>query len=633
MAMRSLRPVLATGLLTTLLLSRSALALEPGEIDGEPVRVDVSNSTSVLFTVDNRNTRRSDAGSLADDDWGLFYNRFNTKLEWSHWSAGVRVDTAAFYRSPNPTQIALDLTELEREETGRAGGPYTAADAQFFVQKLGEAGDELSTRYINWTYPSKYHVGFSSKHVDVTAGDFYGQLGRGLVFSVRKVDELSSDTTIRGARTTGKFKAGDVGFKLTALGGTANPLRIDDASGRYLSVDDSVTPSVIAVTEAGMPRTVETDFVTDPLPSYAPDSIFGGEIEGGPKIFKVGVRGSLVRRQDPLSLDVVRTADTIPTGSISLDVPRLGDYGAAYVEVAGQKLQHPETAQLEEEIDTGYAVYASTSLYQKPISLTLEGRHYRRFFPLQGNTSLGAAEEFAIQYNAPPTTEAFWVDTEFESFNTCVTGGRAKTDLRIGDHHSVFAWVGYYNTWAESVANENCEISDEALNKVWDLASGGEVKWSGGKSSASATIGARFDDTDRLITDGTGNLTDTFYQEGYIRYDFIFHLTGPFSTQFIGWHRRRQQTFGGPVEPWSEGENLASLQWSPYASFVFGAEYDTNPSTPTTYFNGQIVYKAMDELNLGLFIGQRRGAVRCAAGVCRFFPPFEGGRFDVNVRF
>jgi hypothetical protein len=617
------------------LLPVSAAALEPGEIDGEAVRLDVSNSTSVLVTVDNRNTRVNDPSSLADDDWGLFYNRFNTQLDWSHFSAGVRIDSAGFFRRPNPTQVALDLTEGRREEQGRAGGPYTDDDAQFFVQSLGAAGEELSNRYIHWTYPAKYHLGFTSEHVDVTVGDYYAQLGRGLVLSVRKVDELSSDTTIRGARATGRFKAGDVGFKLTALGGTANPLRIDEASGRYLGVDDSVTPNVIAVTEAGMPRTVASDFQPNPTPTYAPDSIFGAELEGGPKAFKLGVRGSLLERQDPLGSDVVRTANTIPTGSVSLDVPSIGDFGAGYVEVAVQDLQRPDEDSLPEDarVDTGYGIYGSVSVFQKPIAVTLEGKHYRRLYALQGNTDVGAAREYSLQYSAPPTTEAFWVDTEFENFNTCVSGGRAKTDLRIGDHHTVFAWVGHYRSWAESVLNDNCDISNDALNKVWDLASGGEIKSGDGKTSLSATVGARFDDTARVITDGSGNPTNTFYREGYLRHDFIFHLSGPFSLQVIGWHRRRQQVLGGPLAPWSEGETLTSLQWSPYASFVFGFEYDTNPATSPTYFNGQIVYKVIDEVSLGLFVGQRRGAIRCAAGVCRYFPPFEGGRFDVNVRF
>jgi hypothetical protein len=36
--------------------------------------------------------------------------------------------------------------------------------------------------------------------------------------------------------------------------------------------------------------------------------------------------------------------------------------------------------------------------------------------------------------------------------------------------------------------------------------------------------------------------------------------------------------------------------------------------------------------NLSLFVGQRRGAQRCVAGVCRVLPPFEGARLDFTLR-
>lgn len=608
-----------------------AAAFEPGAIDGDPVHVDVTASTSYLVSIDNRNSRPSDANTFADDDWQLWYNRLGTRVHWGIWEANLQIHSAVFPAGPDPTEVALDATELQREEEGRAGGPYTAEDAQFFLLRLNQAGQELSNRYIHWTYVPKYSLAVNHPNVEATVGDFYGQLGRGLVLSVRKVDELGSDTTIRGARISGKFKAGDVAFKLTGLGGTGNPLRIDESSGRYLGVTSSVTPNVIAVTEAGMPRAVESDFQPEAQPTYAPDSIFGAQIEGGPQAFKLGVQGSMLRRQEEkLTQDVMRTADQVLTGSVSANAPAIGDFGTAYLEVAAQDIAHDD--QPETDL-TGHAIYAALTFLKKPIGVTLEGKHYRSFFALTANTDTGSAREFSVQYSAPPTTEAFWVDTAFDNFNTCTTGGRAKTDLRVGADESVFGWVGYYHTWAESDTNVECVISDENLNRVWDLASGFDIKHQGGKSGVQATIGARFDDTETPVTDASGNLTNRFYREGYVRYDIIQYLTGPLSLQLIGWHRRRAQTFGGPIEPWNEGENLTALQWSPYGSLVFGVEYDTNPATPPMYFNGQVTMNVTDDATIGVFAGQRRGAIRCAGGVCRFFPPFEGGRVDATVRF
>ncbi|MEJ7734827.1 MAG: hypothetical protein WKG00_37265 [Polyangiaceae bacterium] len=59
------------------------------------------------------------------------------------------------------------------------------------------------------------------------------------------------------------------------------------------------------------------------------------------------------------------------------------------------------------------------------------------------------------------------------------------------------------------------------------------------------------------------------------------------------------------------------------------------------YVNGGVQYKsnstdhAWEQVldTVTLFVGQRRGAVRCVSGVCRLFPPFEGVKLEVVSRF
>src|SRR5690606_327269 len=102
------------------------------------------------------------------------------------------------------------------------------------------AGDELSDRYVHWNTPSRFSVSYSTPAIEATLGDFYAQFGRGLVLSVRKEDELSADTTIRGARVTGRIRSEPLRVKLTGLAGTANPLRVDLASGRHLGTTSAV---------------------------------------------------------------------------------------------------------------------------------------------------------------------------------------------------------------------------------------------------------------------------------------------------------------------------------------------------------------------------------------------------------
>src|SRR5690606_14206818 len=199
-----------------------------GTLGDEPVQLDVTNASSVLYNANNRDSRPNDVTRETNDDWGLFYNRLNLQASSGKWQLGLRLDTAWFYTSPNPVDVAADL---ERARP-RPLSPGSSAPADYFRQRFYEAGSDLSNRYINWTYPAKDCVGYASRAVALTLGDFYARFGRGVVLSVRKLDELSGDGTVRGARATSRFDLGDARRKLTVLAGEMNPLRIDGASGR-----------------------------------------------------------------------------------------------------------------------------------------------------------------------------------------------------------------------------------------------------------------------------------------------------------------------------------------------------------------------------------------------------------------
>jgi hypothetical protein len=614
--------------------------METPPMGGEPVRVDITEATSLFYNVDNRNTRPGNGATRLDDDWGVWYNRLNTQASWKSFQVGLRLDSAWFYATPNATDTALALL---KERHPDPSVPYTPDDARYFLQEATKASEDLTTRYTNWLYPAKYYLGYSGRDVEATLGDFYTSLGRGFVLSVRKLDELASDTTIRGGRMTARIRAGDFRLRMTALGGVFNPLRIDEASGRYLGVTSAVTPGIAVVTEAGMPRANGSP-LDDPnqavVPTYAPDRVVAAEIEGGTNAAQVGVRGSMINRTlidgNALGPGLVRSAEDIKTGSVSVNLPDLDGHGAAYVEGALQNLSYP--AAFEQSAtslpDLGYAIYGSLAVNQKPLTITVEAKHYRRFFPLSANVDLKRAPEFAVvQYNAPPTTEGVWVDTEFEGFNTCVSGGRAKTDVEVAPHTVVFAWVGHYRTWAESVANENCSTSNDNLNKIWDFASGFELVSKNRKSRASTTLGVRFDDTARPIPDPNGGETNVFYRELYGRYEVTQWLGGPFALKLQGWDRWRHQTLGGVAQPWIELQQLVGIDYAPHLTFGAGFEYTGNPQFAPTYFNGVVGYNINSSSNISLFAGQRRGGLRCVSGVCRIYPPFEGVRLDATFRF
>jgi hypothetical protein len=145
--------------------ARSALALEPVGLLGTPVAFDVTESSTLLYNFDNRDTRANQVATRANDDWGLFYNRINVQANGGAWQAGLRLDNAWFFRSPNATQIGLDLVSSRPPSAGGATAPV------YFRQKVQEAGIELSNRYINWLYPAKYSITYSTPTLELGLGD------------------------------------------------------------------------------------------------------------------------------------------------------------------------------------------------------------------------------------------------------------------------------------------------------------------------------------------------------------------------------------------------------------------------------------------------------------------------------
>ncbi|HXK18415.1 MAG TPA: DUF6029 family protein [Polyangiaceae bacterium] len=608
------------------LIALPALALEPGSVAGEPVLVDVNESSSVYYNFDNRDSKPNQVATRANDDFGLIYNRLSLQATAGHVSLGVRVDNVWFYASPNATQLALDLTN-EAQPSDRPG---------YFRSKLDDAGLELSNRYINWVYPSKYYLTYSRPGLEATFGDAGAQLGRGMVLSVRKRDELGSDTTIRGARVSLSSR-GPVALKLTALAGELNPLRIDEASGRYLGVP-SGGDAFATLSEGGMPRAIRTDFApltgncqTSATCSYAPDRIVAGQIEFSGEHWKLGTQGSALLRQAPLSDDLVRSAGRVVTLSQSVELPRLAKNLSLYGELAFQQLGERAATT---RFDPGYGAYVSASYTPQDVALTLEGRHYRRLFPLSANVKLARAREFSsLAYNQIPTTEPEDTDTEFESMNTCVTGARLRGDFRLRRGVRALGSLSHYLTYAESGANEACAITDQQLNRVYDVSSGFALDSSDRRKHLELLLGGRLDHAGRELALADGSQSHLFYTEGYLRHQLELPLAGDFSVSLTGRHRRREQAEGGPGVPWGEGEEVLGVEWADHSSLGLGAEYDTRPGVPHRYFNIELAHRPTPSSRIALFAGQRRGALRCVGGICRLYPPFEGVRLDVAVRF
>jgi len=677
-------------------ITKEAAAVDlPGPL-GEPIGLDVTNTTVVDYRWDNRNNNplQLNPRPIVDDYYGEWINRLNVQANWWRFRVGVRLDSSLYFL----TTTRNEARALATKQIGDIKRAYPDSQVLTPNEYTNRFYSELNTRFINTVYPAKLFVGYNQPGIDVTIGDFYAQLGRGIVLSLRKIDELAIDTTIRGAKVVLDKEIGPARIGATLLAGQANPLRFDEVSGRRLHGAGS--PLFFAFPKAQELVTYDTQtakqIVTQPQPSYFEDTIIGGRVEGGINAFQLSANGSILYRKSFTEENIAclracggdqacatkcavdypdfsrpaagaRAHNEIRTFSGALNVPSIAGVGDLYVEVAGQQLRKGYVTDIDasgeaserKQDASGYAVYVSANVGKGPIQVSLEGKHYRRMFPLGAtidtSTAGFSAPEYAVvAYSAPPTAEPIYVEP-IEQPNVCMTGGRGRVDYKFDDHTAVYGWVGRYRSWTEIPQTTPCEkMTDDFRTDTWDSAVGIDFSRDGGKSHARAWLGARIAEraVPSIATRAPGP-TDVLYYEGYIRYDLVKHLKGPFSLQLQGFHRNRYQP-STYARPWNEGENYTALHWSPHLSAIFGYEYSTRPSCQPAlagtseydvvvchYLSGGLTYRAgnTDTLlnqifnTVNVFVGQRRGAIRCVSGVCRLFPPFEGARLELVSRF
>jgi hypothetical protein len=687
-------------LLTPLLTTARASAIEVENVGGKPLTIDVTNTAVLAYHFNNRNDSDLNPPTQVDDNYGEFLDRLNVQATWWRLRLGFRLDTALYFHTLDRAGVAA-LVKDQTPYINASATPVEPAPA-VAAAATNNLYAELHSRFLRAVYPSKLFLGYEHRGVDVTVGDFYVQLGRGLVFSVRKIDELAIDTTVRGVKASADTKLGDVQVTSMLFGGQMNPLRVDEASGRRLNGAGS--PLFFGFPGAG--PLVQYDVTSNPgqvgvdivpgQPSYYEDAVAGGKIDAATKWFSVGANAAGLYRKhaDFSTTDPSKEHDRILNWSGTFNVPSIAKHGDVYVEVAGQSMRGghlmPDSqGKLLQAADlNGYAVYASASITGGPVSVSLEGKHYRSFFPLSANidvTTPGfSAPEFSlVTYSQPPTAEPIYTEVvSGGSPGVCVTGGRGRIDYRFNRDASVYAWVGRYTSWSEVPGQDlskGCTIAPSITEQVngtttvvpvqtniWDAATGLDLGFAKGKTHVKAWVGVRTSDTaipEQTRGEALGDFITAFYREGYVRYDMIFHLTGPFSLQLQGFHRHRWEPVSF-AKPWNEGENYTALQWSPHLSAVFGYEYFAKDGCEPfryqtlssgaraqqnfcNYVSGGLQWRAgstwadkprtkyvaqlFDAVNL--FVGQRRGAIRCVNGSCRQFQPFEGARLEVTSRF
>jgi hypothetical protein len=590
----------------------AALLSSERAADADGPSVDVTETTVVAQHFAPRGNE-----SLDDSGWGEWVNRLDALIRGGRWTAGLRLDSAVYWLRPSDY-------------------------------------DPDSARYHDAVYPAKLFVTYSTPGLEITAGDSYVQFGRGLTLSMRKIDELGIDTTVRGLKVEMQRDP----FAITAVAGFANPSHIDESSGR------SLFPTIATAQEPS-------------APIFGSDRVVGAEVQAGRGLpVTLGTRVVRFSRCAPYRYDAngdIRTSffddpsgvalgscapddtstwlqslppapETIQANDVtmlgqSIEVPNLGGHGKLYLEGATQ-YRHTDA---DPSSDTsGNALYAALSLDGGPLTTTLEIKSNRNFYPVAAAVDLTHAPEFnVVTYSfVPPAETPTILDTEFGYFNACVNGGRLRADVRAADSLLVYGQGIFADTKSEQ-SNGQCDSqghlitsglpADTLEDLVWDGLTGLEWTSDDALSHVFASAGVRQDN----LANG-----DFFYRERHVEYSIVKYLGGAYSVEVQGIHRLRMEE-GQNRDPadeavfrwWHEGENYVAFKVAPAWVFSQGFEYTTQTGYPGYYFNGSVFYKFASGSNVRLFVGQQRAAFRCASGVCRFFPAFEGARAEVTLRF
>lgn len=615
--------LLAVSLLLTA-SSRDALAVDLPKVKGSPLKLDVTETAIAAQRFEAREGERPE-----DQGYFVFLNRLNSTLGWRKLTLGLRLDSSFYAFRPEDRDYP---------------------DAQLKRNAIVDGSTRYRDRYV---YIGKLWLSYKTEEIEATAGDSYVQFGRGLVLSLRKVDELGIDTTLFGGKVT--FQKDP--FALTLIAGVTNPTRIDEPTGRAMFLSKRVPA-------AGGFQPIE------PTPIFGSDRIVGAQIQAGRGLpvttsthairltkcapYRYDAQGRVI--EDPLDVPfgtceesatdtwlsslpgnispILRARETINAGQ-SIEVPSLWGHGNLYVEAAVQRRQ-PETP--TDAHTQGNAIYGALVSTAGPITNTLEVKSYRNFYPLAAGVNVSKASAFAnLAYSAPPTAEPIISDVMFGYYNTCVTGGRDRFDYRFTPTFLAYGTFGYAVTRSEvpggtcdRIGRSTADDPTGSTNYVTDASAGIEMRFDDDRSIAFFNVTGRHDVKE------TG---DPYYREIAGQYSITKYIGGPFSFELAGRHRYRIQerenirgnSFDG--EPWWQGEHQNALKIAPKWVISQGVEYTSYIGLPTYYVNGGVVYRFTPESNLRVYAGQNRGGLRCVSGICRNFPAFSGARIELTLRF
>jgi hypothetical protein len=560
---------------------------------------------STLFTEwyrNNHNTRQS------DDGFASLVGRL-----------GVGADTR-LRRVTLGTQLRLDGQKIWFPDGQDCSGDCVPVDDDVRLERVTVRAD---TRYIS-----------------VQAGDTNASFGRGMGLSVRKIDLIGVDATIKGGRVDVKTKP----VRMTGVAGFANRQNSDFATRQLLE-----DPGYPAQSYTFSPRTEERGCnvagaldpeIGNPLWTVCSDLVAGGRVEGTlPGKVDLGAHYVYLDFGEEATAGVVDEHAHLVGGDVGR--MRIGGLWDVFVGASGI-IRNPNLrgTPLEPQSFQGHGLYASNVIVAGTTTVLVEAKHYRRYLLAFTQTSL-------LQYAENPTLER---EDQQVPGNQNASGGRVRVDHTWRDLGlTLFANTLEY-VYADSLALD--QFGPEGRLATHNFAG---IIWRKPKTDFVLQMSGGYRHERYLDPPQDSALKRRFpHGEVYVSIPLARArgLTHALAVRAEGrWENYRTQ---GSGEDFFRGLLTLGYSMSPWFSVAFLQGIDTERPTPpgepsltsercqegvgsacrphlwpglqaqVNFFNASF---------LRVFVGRQYGGRICVNGSCRTLPDFEGVRTELVFSF
>jgi hypothetical protein len=461
-----------------------------------------------------------------------------------------------------------------------------------------------SSQYASDLRPEEVFATWRPGAWTLTLGDDYLTLGRGLALSLRKFDEIGVASSLRGAHVGWRGEAARLRFGV----GTTNVVNVDLVEEK--KVPDPNDLVGLARMDLRLADGVEV-------------GVQAVHLERRHSALREAVVGTLWGDDDTDPLEGRRFLRTTLAGA-SLDARRLGDVLDLYLE--GDWLHHAETrAALAGDVPAdsdGTALYGAATLTLGQTTALLEGKRYDNWrvrSTLHPDTADAQGITQTFLYIAPPTLER--IDQRVLN-NTDVTGVHLRLDHALPQRDPT-------RDARNSLFLSGAFFVDAPARGEWTLHTyaGWERITPAGERTLLQT-GLRLEEAPEA---GISRL-----RMAHVDLDWTRVLRPGLDFQLHWNHELRARNIGAPTleDTYHEGTLYASINFVPTWSFTGQFEYLTSVETENPWFPGvHLQYRWTLDSFVRLFVGRGKGGLKCAGGICRIFPHFEGVKLETTVRF